>query len=116
MLVASGDPNLSNRLQPDGTLAFRHPERVRRTDRPVGEPGWDLDDLVVTAPPGGLGGDDLMVSDLKGSAWTEPRLLPAPINSNEYEYGPWVADGWLYFTSHRGGNADIWRVKLSSIR
>jgi hypothetical protein len=49
-----------------------------------------------------------------------PLLVPAcalaPINSDEYEYGPWVADGWLYFTSHRGGNADTWRVPLAAVR
>jgi len=72
--------------------------------------------LVVTDPAGGLGGDDLLVSEFETGAWTTPRLLPAPINSDEYEYGPWVADGWLYFTSHRGGNADTWRVPLSAIR
>jgi len=72
--------------------------------------------LVVTDPPGGLGGDELMVSELRDGRWTAPRLLPAPINSDEYDYGPWVADGWLYFTSHRGGNADTWRVRLSAVR
>ena len=56
------------------------------------------------------------MSEFENGAWTTPRLLPAPINSDEYEYGPWVADGWLYFTSHRGGNADTWRVPLSTIR
>jgi len=72
--------------------------------------------LVVTEPAGWLGGDDLFVSEFRNGAWATPRLLPAPVNSEEYEYGPSVADGWLYFTSHRGGNADTWRVPLSTLR
>jgi Tol biopolymer transport system component len=72
--------------------------------------------LVITDPAGGLGGDDLLVSEFRDGAWTVPRLLPAPINSDEYEYGPWVAGDWLYFTSHRGGNADIWLVPVSAVR
>jgi hypothetical protein len=71
--------------------------------------------LVVTDRPGGLGGDDLYTLVRQGAAWGAPVHLPAPINSNEYEYGPALSpDGrWLYFTSHRGGTGDIYRVPVT---
>jgi len=71
--------------------------------------------LVVTDRPGGLGGDDLYALTRQGTSWGAPVHLPAPINSNEYEYGPaFSPDGrWLYFTSHRGGTGDIYRVPMT---
>lgn len=73
--------------------------------------------LVITDGPDGLGGDDLYVSSWRQGAWSAPRHLDAPINSAEYEYGPSVSpDGrWLYFTSHRRGNADVYRIPLERI-
>ncbi|MGD8276996.1 MAG: hypothetical protein PVH00_03170 [Gemmatimonadota bacterium] len=70
--------------------------------------------LVVTDHPEGLGGDDLFVLRRTADGWSAPRHLAAPINTDEYEYGPSIsADGeWLYFTSHRGGSGDIYRVRL----
>lgn len=72
--------------------------------------------LVVTERPGGLGGDDLWFARFDG-VWSAPEHLGAGINSAEYEYGPSVSpDGeWLYFTSHRGGTADIWRIRTSAL-
>lgn len=70
--------------------------------------------LVVTGRPGGLGGDDLWISRYVEGKWSELEHLPEPINSFEYEYGPTLSpDGkWLYFTSHRSGVGDIYRVRL----
>ena len=70
--------------------------------------------LVVTGRDGGLGGDDLWISRRVEGVWSGLEHLPAPINSFEYEYGPTVSpDGkWLYFTSHRAGVGDIYRVRL----
>jgi hypothetical protein len=70
--------------------------------------------LVVTDRPGGLGGDDLYLLAREATGWSTPVHLPAPINSEEYEYGPALSpDGrWLYFTSHRGGTGDIYRVEM----
>jgi hypothetical protein len=69
--------------------------------------------------PDGLGGDDLYVSRRVGGdgSWQPMRHLPAPINSKEYEYGPAIsADGkWLFFTSHRTGNGDIYRVSATAL-
>ncbi len=73
--------------------------------------------LVITEHPSGLGGDDLYISRLENGVWSEPANLGAPINSPEYEYGPTVSrDGdYLYFTSHRRGSADVYRVPISAL-
>jgi Tol biopolymer transport system component len=73
--------------------------------------------LVITDHPGGLGGDDLFLSRLEEGRWSEPRPLPAPVNSAEYEYGPTLSpDGsMLLFTSHRRGSADIYRVPVAGL-
>lgn len=73
--------------------------------------------LVITDRPGAHGGDDLYVSYWRAGAWTEPKNLGTPVNSDEYEYGPALSPDaeWLYFTSHRGGNADIWRVRTKGL-
>ena len=62
--------------------------------------------------PDSFGGDDLYVSEFRGGAWTPMRHLGRPINSPEYDYGPLLSpDGrWLFFTSHRRGTGDIYRV------
>jgi hypothetical protein len=75
---------------------------------------WML--LVITDHKDGLGGDDLFLSRRAGGSWSRPEHLPAPINSKEYEYGPSLSpDGrTLYFTSHRRGSADVYRVPVSS--
>lgn len=73
--------------------------------------------LVVTDHPDGHGGDDLFVSRFEGASWTVPENLGSEVNSEEYEYGPTVSpDGeYLYFSSHRRGSADLYRIRLSSV-
>jgi Tol biopolymer transport system component len=72
---------------------------------------------IVTDHPQGLGGDDLFLSEFKNGEWSPPKHLPAPINSKEYEYGPSLSpDGrTLYFTSHRRGTADVYRIPVSAL-
>ena len=89
----------------------------RQTDLVVAPDGsWML--VVVTDHPKGLGGDDLFLSRRVNGAWTELEHLPAPINSKEYEYGPSLSpDGkTLYFTSHRRGSADVYRVPVAAFK
>ncbi len=91
-------------------------DSLPQTDVLVSPDGtWMID--VVTDAPGGLGGDDLYLSRFVNGAWTAPRNLGAPINSHTYEYGPSLSpDGrWLYFTSHRRGTADIFRIPVSRL-
>ncbi len=104
-----------------GGPAVRVPEPVsgggHQPDLLVGPDGrWMI--LVVTEPPGGLGGDDLLFTRLEGDGWTTPILLDAPINTAGYEYGPTLSPNgqWLYFTSNRAGTADVWRVPLADVR
>jgi hypothetical protein len=65
--------------------------------------------------PDGLGGDDLYVTTRLNKQWQNLRHLPAPINSEKYEYGPSLTpDGkWLILTSARGGTTDIYRVSAA---
>jgi predicted esterase len=85
---------------------------------PTSEPDLYIDPeqrfmiLTVTDRAGGLGGDDLWLSRREGGAWGELVHLGDLVNTPEYEYGPYVHDGWLYFTSHRSGQADIYRARL----
>lgn len=67
--------------------------------------------------PDGLGGDDLYVSTFVAGAWQPMRHLPAPINTDKYEYGPSISpDGkYLYFTSYRTGDADAYRVPIAAL-
>jgi hypothetical protein len=73
--------------------------------------------LVITDHPSGLGGDDLYVSRWVNGSWTEPRNLGPSVNTPEYEYGPALSpDGrFLYFTSHRSGEGDTYRIAVSEL-
>jgi ketosteroid isomerase-like protein len=73
--------------------------------------------VVVTDHPLGLGGDDLFLSRRTANGWTPLEHIPAPINSAEYEYGPSLSpDGrMLYFTSHRRGSADVYRIPVTGL-
>jgi ketosteroid isomerase-like protein len=73
--------------------------------------------VVVTDHPLGLGGDDLFLSRRTANGWTPLEHIPAPINSAEYEYGPSLSpDGrMLYFTSHRRGSADVYRLPIAGL-
>ncbi|MGH7462329.1 MAG: TolB family protein, partial [Longimicrobiales bacterium] len=98
-------------------------ESVMLSSDPVGQPDlmvspdgmWMI--LVITSHPQGLGGDDLFLSRFENGRWSQPKHLPAPINSAEYEYGPSLSpDGrTLYFTSHRRGNADVYRIPVAAL-
>lgn len=73
--------------------------------------------LVITDHPSGRGGDDLYVSFRRDGSWTEPRNLGPAVNTSEYEYGPTLSpDGrYLYFTSHRSGGGDIYRIAMTDL-
>jgi Tol biopolymer transport system component len=73
--------------------------------------------LAITDHPDGFGGDDLYVSWAEEGRWTTPVNLGPEVNSPEYEYGPWVSsDGTgLFFTSHRDGPANVYRVDLEVV-
>lgn len=107
------------RLEPDGSAVHLPPplnDEYALTDVWVSaDERWMI--VVITDRPDGLGGDDLYVSRLEDGVWSVPRNLGAPINSDDYEYGPYISsDGeYLYFTSHRRGTADIFRIPLRAV-
>lgn len=70
-----------------------------------------------TNDPAGMGGDDLFVSMRSGEMWTDPVNLGAAVNTSEDEYGPFVSRNGrtLFFTSHRGGTADIYRIAVDEL-
>lgn len=74
--------------------------------------------IARTDDPAGRGGDDLyLVTKTAAGTWDTPRNLGPAVNTDVYEYGPFVsADrATLYFTRHRGGEANIYRIPTSSI-
>lgn len=69
--------------------------------------------------PGSQGGMDLYVADRQDYTyrnWSEPRLLPVPINSEYDESQPYLdaAEDYLYFASKRDGTSDIFRYHLTA--
>jgi len=80
---------------------------------PFGE--WMI--LVITDHPDGFGGDDLYLSEFRDGTWSKPRNLGPAVNTAEYEYGPYMdpTGTWLYFTSHRSGDGDIYRIRLREV-
>jgi len=80
---------------------------------PFGE--WMI--LVITDHPDGFGGDDLYMSEFREGQWSQPRNLGPAVNTAEYEYGPFMdpTGTWLYFTSHRSGDGDVYRIPLREL-
>lgn len=100
---------------------------VRRAPEPLNSGYSEVDAFIDPAgryiivsrtdDPAGLGGDDLFVSLRSGEAWTEPEHLGAVVNTTEDEYGPYVSRNGrtLFFTSLRGGTADIYRIAIDDL-
>jgi outer membrane protein OmpA-like peptidoglycan-associated protein len=66
--------------------------------------------------PGGFGGTDIYVTDrldLSWKKWSEPKLLPQPINSEADDSNPILTESGedLYFTSRRDGSSDIFKAQ-----
>jgi len=85
-------------LAPDGKTVFV------ASGRPTREGGPPLRDHQI------------WVSKRTDTGWSEPRLLPFPVNSGQHDSYPSVTkDGTLYFFSRRDGglgHGDIYRSKL----
>ncbi|MFN0034003.1 MAG: OmpA family protein [Saprospiraceae bacterium] len=67
---------------------------------------------------GGFGGNDLYTSkrlDETWTNWSSPALLFDPMNSKYDDSQPYfnMTSGFLYFTSKRDGNSDIYRVRIA---
>ncbi|MBL7798682.1 MAG: OmpA family protein [Saprospiraceae bacterium] len=64
------------------------------------------------------GGNDIFMCkrlDETWKNWSEPQRLVEPINSRADESQPYfnMTSGYLYFTSTRDGNSDIFRVRIA---
>jgi hypothetical protein len=94
---------------------------------PINSPGEETDVyvdpdetfllVVATDREGGRGGDDLWLSVREEDGWGELENLYGPVNSDTYEYGPFITPNrqYLLFTTHRRGLGDIVRRQVASI-
>jgi hypothetical protein len=80
---------------------------------------FDEDVIIFSSErPGGFGGSDIYVSFLgAGGAWTEPQNLGREVNSPTSEYGAMPSpDGhYLFFTTGRGGDEDIYWISMEVV-
>ncbi len=70
--------------------------------------------------PGGKGGSDIYIThrlDDSWTRWTRPRSIGVPVNSTADDAQPFLneATGWLYFSSRREGDSNIYRVRRDEI-
>jgi OmpA-OmpF porin, OOP family len=68
----------------------------------------------ATCAPGTSGGDDIYVTRLTDTGWTDPQPLGPPFNSPRGDYGFSIGpDGeTAYFVSNRTGPSKLYKVKL----
>lgn len=67
---------------------------------------------------GSMGGNDIFSSkrlDDSWLRWSEPMRVDTPINSVSDDGQPYfnMTTGYLYFTSRRDGNSDVYRVRIA---
>ncbi|MBS1904589.1 MAG: PD40 domain-containing protein [Bacteroidetes bacterium] len=91
--VCSNDWDDSPALSADGTRLYFSSDRLNPGNRTA----------------------DLFISTFESGAWTKPRPLDA-INTTEFsEETPFVGDdGYLYYSSNKTGDYDIYRVHLTA--
>ncbi len=108
------DTILCTRVLPDGKTVTETPSFVKnfqfKKSKVIGEPILSPDGkqlfFVANNPP-----DIWVATRTENKEWGEAKELPAPINSNEAEWSPYVsADGSLYFCSMRNRGADHGRI------
>ncbi len=101
--------------------APQHLGNVINSDRRETTPFLSEDNETLffsSARSGGSGGNDLYTSkrlDDTWKNWSPPALLFEPMNSKFDESQPYfnMTSGFLYFTSKREGNSDIYRVRIA---
>jgi len=71
--------------------------------------------IFASTQPGGFGGWDIYVSNLKEGNWSTPRNIGSPLNTPGNEVTPFYDGASLYFSSdwHQGfGGLDVFRAEL----
>lgn len=99
----------------------QHLGNVINSDRRETTPFLSEDNETLffsSARTGGAGGNDLYTSkrlDDTWKNWSAPALLFEPMNSKFDDSQPYfnMTSGFLYFTSKRDGNSDIYRVRIA---
>ncbi len=66
---------------------------------------------------GGHGMYDLWITRREAGGWSTLQNLGSPVNSQVFEYGPFVSPDQqnLYFTSHRRGLGDVVRIPVDDV-
>jgi Tol biopolymer transport system component len=90
---------------------------VENIGAPVNSPGFEFNAFIAPdesyllfgsqGREGETGGGDIFISYRKAGTFTEPRLLPASVNTHRLDYCPTVFRDRLYFTSERLGDIDL---------
>lgn len=101
--------------------APQHLGNVINSDRRETTPFLSEDNETLffsSSRSGGFGGNDLYTSrrlDDTWKNWSPPALLFDPMNSKYDDSQPYfnMTSGFLYFTSKREGNSDIYRVRIA---
>ena len=99
----------------------QHLGNVINSDRRETTPYLSEDNETLffsSARSGGSGGNDLYTSrrlDDTWKNWSSPALLFEPMNSKFDDSQPYfnMTSGFLYFSSKRDGNSDIYRVRIA---
>lgn len=108
-------PGLSLARFRDGRLEKPEPVPVPGLSAASGHIGFHLvaDSLLLIAMPGPeREDDDLFISRKIQDTWQEPVLIH--INSDGNDFAPFWHAPYLYFSSDRNGNADIYRSERLS--
>lgn len=70
--------------------------------------------IFSSSRPGGLGEGDLYISFNQGGKWTEPRTLGEKVNSQDWDYTPWLSPDRKTFLFSRGWG-DIYQIETSEL-
>ena len=111
-----GTNNIFRAIPEQGTYgsAEKLPEPINSQHREFDAFVSPTEDMIVFSSdrPGGFGRSDIYVSFLEDGGWSEPRNLGGEVNSDGAEFGAILSpDGrYLFFTSTKGGNEDIYWI------
>ena len=114
-----GTNNIFRAILEEGTYgpAEMLPEPINSQHREFDAFVSPTEDMIVFSSdrPGGFGRSDIYVSFLEDGSWSEPRNLGGEVNSEGAEFGAILSPDsrYLFFTSTRGGNEDIYWISAA---